>query len=342
MLIQFFIRRFLKQFLVCCTLVTGLLAASNLFVRLPGIMSIHVIPAVVMVMLPLVGLFAVPLASTLSLQLVIGELLIQDELLFLSYVKQARSALYKSIVLFTLLIMTLYLPLVLFWAPTSYNRGKQLLVSFACNQLKHLETKTLHTLIDEVTVYFKDKQSLGNTTQFKNIFLVLKNKTREQYFFTAREGILDDTTLQLVYGSVLIVHADECYTAYFEEAQVNLEQLLHIHEQDSHNHDAKFKILPQLLSSSEKSMTVEFHKRIAQIMWQFLLPFMAFFLLMMRRNRTRSMLWSIIYSGMLFFAQYMTLTLAQAFQRSSVCMLILFYFSPCFLFILFWYFSRKW
>lgn len=333
MLIRFFLKRLLQQFVLCLALTMLLLAASNVFVRLPGIMSIQMIPIVFMVMLPLVALFAIPLASSLALQMVIGNLLIHDELLFLVLVKRARCALYKAVLLFTLLLMSIYAPLVFFWAPASYSKGKQMLVSFAYEQLKHLEKETFHTLIDGVTVYFTDKAFENNETEFCNIFLSLISKNREQYFFTAKRGFLCDEALILKQGSLLFIKEQRCHSVQFNQVHIDTEQLLNLGSQDAFTRDVKFKLLPQIWErkNADHSSNIEFHKRLAQLLWQLLLPFIALFLIIIFGQRKSNILRSITICGLLFFAQYMSLTLAQALQSYLFLALFLFYFPPCLL-----------
>lgn len=335
MLVSFFLKRFLQQSILCFILITLFLAASNVFVRLPGIMSIQVIPTLFLVMLPLVSLFALPLACPLAIQAVIGNLLVHEELLFLMFVKRARSALYKAILLFTLITMSIYVPLVFFWAPSSYNRGKQLLIGYAYEQLRHLESRVFHTFIDGISVYFNKKIVKNNCTQFGDIFLVITSKNHERYFFTAQQGELLQERLMLKQGSLIFIKNNQCYSAQFAQVIIDAGQLWHL-EQDFRVQDAKFKLLPQLIQDYSKSRAsyIELHKRLAQLLWQLLIPFIAVFLMIMTlRQRKATLLRSIIVSGLLFFAQYITLTLAQATQHSSLSALILFYLPPLVIFL---------
>ncbi len=331
-----------------------LLAASNVFVRLPGIMSLRVIPILFMVMLPLVAIFAMPIASTLAIQNVIGNLFINDELLFISLTRRARIALYKAVLLFSLSLVAIYMPLVFFWAPQSYSRGKQMLVSFAYEQIMHLEAQTFHTLVDGMTVYFSSKtvqqhvdghgsvnqsHNNQNETHFNHIFLALSPKNKDQYFLTAKQGYLAADHLIMEQGSLLLIKKQRCYSAQFSGVHIDLQQLWSLDQKDSITKDVKFHPLPELIQNMKTQLSsyIEFHKRIAQLLWQFLLPFLALFLVMILGQRKSTMLMGIITSGLLFFIQYIALTLAQVMQNTIPVALLLLYLPPLILTVFFAY-----
>lgn len=333
-----------------------LLAASNIFVRLPGIMSLRVIPILCMVMLPLVAIFAMPIASSLAVQNVIGSLLINDELLFISLSRRARTALYKAVLIFSLSLVAAYMPLVFFWAPQSYSRGKQMLVSFAYEQLMHLEAQTFHSLVDGMTVYFESKSiddfspndapqesSHKNETYFNHIFLSLSSKNQDRYFLTAKQGHLTTDHLIMKQGSLLLIKGQRCYSAQFAGVHIDLKQLWNLDQKDSVTKDVKFSPLPELLQKmdTQQSWYIEFHKRLAQLLWQLLLPFLALFLVMLLGQRKSNMLLSIITSGVLFFVQYVALTLAQVMQSFTPVALGLLYFPPVFFMLFLAYKARK-
>ncbi len=306
-------------------------------------MSLRLIPLLFVVMLPLVAIFAIPIASSLAIQNVIGNLLINDELLFISLSRRARTALYKAVLLFSLSLVAVYMPLVFFWAPQSYSRGKQMLVSFAYEQLMHLEAQTFHSLVDGMTVYFasKNTSAIGpnvanqevikkKETHFSNIFLALSSKNRDQYFLTAKQGRLTTDHLIMEEGSLLLIKGQRCYSAQFAGVHIDLKQLWNLDQKDSVTKDVKFQPLPALFQSRniELSSYIEFHKRLAQLLWQLLLPFLSLFLVMLLGQRKSNMLLGIITSGLLFFVQYIALTLAQVMQNSICAVVLLLYFLP--------------
>lgn len=356
MLIRFFLKRLYQQFFICSALITMLLAASNIFVRLPGIMSLRVIPMLCMVMLPLVAIFAIPIASSLAVQNVIGNLLINDELLFISLNRRARTALYKAVLIFSFSLVAVYMPLVFFWAPQSYSRGKQMLVSFAYEQLMHLEAQTFHSLVDGMTVYFASKTNSANSlhvndqeainnneTYFNNIFLALSSKNRDRYFLTAKQGRLTTNYLIMEQGSLLLIKGQHSYSAQFSGVHIDLKQLWNVDQKDFVTKDIKFHTLPQLVQCMDTQLPpyLEFHKRLAQLLWQLVLPFLALFLVLMFGQRKSNMLLGIITSGMLFFVQYMALTLAQVMQSSTFLALSLLYIPPVIFTIFLAYKARR-
>ena len=69
MLVWFFLRRFYALFSGLFVFVTIILACSNFFVRLPFIPTLETIPIVFWTMLPLMALFAIPIAACLAIQI---------------------------------------------------------------------------------------------------------------------------------------------------------------------------------------------------------------------------------------------------------------------------------
>jgi lipopolysaccharide export LptBFGC system permease protein LptF len=323
MLISFFLKRLSIRFFLFFVLMLLILATSDLFVRIPVIPSVYMIPHLVLAMLPLVALFAVPLASCLAVQMVIGDLCIDDNLLLLNFFASARASLYKSVLLFSLLIQLFFIPLIFFWAPQSYEIGKRMLISFARDHLLQLEPHIFHTPLEGVTIYFEDKTQIDHGVQaFHHLLLVMTTKHKEQYFFSAKQGQLHKDHLLMNHGSMLMKSGKRSYSACFLQSKIDLDQLVDYEKKNSGLKDQKFSTLPKLVhhALSQKEAAFEIHKRIAQIIWQLLLPFLALFSIFLWRHRRKSgtLLPGILMSGSLFFAQYSMLTLAQAVSKYDI------------------------
>jgi lipopolysaccharide export LptBFGC system permease protein LptF len=298
-------------------------------------MNIQMIPQIFLVMLPLVGLFALPLASPLAVQMIAGSLIVKDEGLFLLFVRRARFALYQATLLFTLATVALYVPLVFFWAPASYSNGKELIIGYAYDQLQHLEARTVHSFLPGVSVYFEKKSTTQEPTIFDNILLMLSPREHERYFFSAQCGELLKNHLILQRGSLVCGRQQDYYTARFSRATLDLVQLFNV-DGKTQNSEAKFQDLPQLIDnfSSDQSTRTELFKRLAQLLWQLLLPFIALFLtLAYYRQRKNTVLLGIVTSGLLFFAQYASLALAQAVHQQPVLSLMIFFLPPIIFFL---------
>lgn len=323
MLISFFLKRLFIRFFLFFVLMLLILATSDLFVRIPVIPSVYIIPHLMLAMLPLIALFATPLASCLAVQMVIGDLCIDDNLLLLNFFASARASLYKSVLLFSLTIQLFFIPLIFFWAPQSYEIGKRMLISFARDHLLQLEPHVFHTPLEGVTIYFEDKTQTDNGVQsFHHLLLVMTTKHKERYFFSAKHGQLHQDHLLMNQGSMLMQSGKRSYSARFLQSKIDLDQLVDYEKKHSGLKDQKFSTLPRLVHYApyHKEAAFELHKRIAQIMWQLLLPFLALFSIFLWRQRRKSgtLLPGILMSGGLFFAQYSMLTLAQAIHNYGI------------------------
>lgn len=340
MLIKYFLWRFVSRTIFYLFLITFVLASSNIFIRLPGVINVFILPQLFCVMLPLVILFSFPIAVALAVQIVVGNVVNQEEIIPLIFMKKAKNALFRSIIIFMLITIIFYAPLVFFWGPSSYDRGKRLLIGHTYEQIQYLEPKVFHFLWDGISFYFNDKEALPEKTLFNKILLMVTLKNNKRYFFSADKGFLIEKELSLENGSLIIINKNNNYTMRFAKTNIDLQQLLKLNS-NNRTSEAKLKILPQLIEnfSDDKCSQIEFYKRTAQLFWQIFLPFIAlFFMLSSFGAQKNLMLWSIISSGFLFFVQYASLTLAQALQHISYLPFCIFFFPP--IIILFYLFRR--
>jgi hypothetical protein len=288
------------------------------------------------------GVYVFPLASGLSIQMVIGSLMVDDELLVVRFFKSARRVLQESILVFALTLSLVYVPLTFFWAPESYWIGKKMLLTLAKRQLYQLESEKFHTPFPGVTFYFHKKELSGEWPSFSTIFLSFNGDKGERYFFTAQKGYVQTDSLLLLNGSVHTMQEMKHYHASFQESNLNVAKLFGLEKEHLFRH-IKFMSLDALFlrCSCDKNAWFEVHKRIAQVVWQFLFPFLAFWGLFICGRRKSNFLSSIIFNGLLFLCCYITITAAQIFIQ-NIWLTLLFLYVPLVLLVMFfWWFYRK-
>jgi len=339
MLFRFFLTRFITRFILIFCVIISLLSASNIITRSSILIFPNYLLSIFIIMLPFLSLFAFPLSSGLAVHLAIGDLLINDELLILQYLKKARAQVYKALIVFTLFLVTIYVPLVLYWAPQSYLMGKRLIISLAQQQLSSLEPQKFHSVFPGFTLLFSQKFTTNTIPQCKNIFLVLTNKNNERYFFTAQKGFFYPDKLLLQNGSILTVRSGRYYNAIFAQTDINIKKLLGLTHDEARLKNLKFCTIKELLNLSGKrnrpvgslvsdnnitglrpaillsegnyvsksDIYYELLKRGAYIFWLILFPFLAFWSIIIWGQKKSNIITSAIICGVLFLIFYVTI-----------------------------------
>lgn len=342
MLFFFFLRRFFNYFIMLLLLFTLILGVSNVLLKLSVIPSFFAFCWALYGVIPLMGVYVFPLVTGLSVQMVVGSLMVDDELLIVRFFKSARRVLQESVLVFALTLTLVYVPLTFFWAPESYWVGKKMLLSLAKRQLYQLEPEKFHTPFPGVTFYFQKKELYGAWPSFSTIFLSFNGDKDERYFFTARKGYVQGNSLLLKQGSVHTMQGVRHYHASFQESELNVARLFGLEKDHLFRH-IKFMSLDTLFlqRSLDKNAWFELHKRIAQVVWQFLLPFLAFWGLFVFGRRKSNFLASIIFNGLLFLCCYTTITVAQVFVQNRGLTLFFLYIPVVLLLMSFWWIFRK-
>jgi len=343
MLFSYFSKKLLKQFFLFFTCLNLIFGTVNLFMRLPITGSIGTIPIVFWTMLPVIMLTTFPLSVGMTTHHILGTLLITNEWLILKFLKNAHRALTKVIFCFACLGLLIYIPLIFEWGPKSYREGKKLLLNVAKKELFELPAHILHTPIPGFSFIFHKKIIKKNeTSYFKTLFINFKNK-KEQYFFSAKAGSLQNNLFVLKKGSVYFFSHDTHYSATFNEATIDLENLLNYQKNVFNAQHQKFSTWNTLfkLQYSNIHAFIELHKRFAQIIWQFFLPFFAILTVIIFQQRKNSMINAILFSGIIFFLMYFFLALGQTLKKSILSTLLFFYLPPILLFFFFYYFYLK-
>lgn len=314
MLFFFFLRRLFKQFFLVFFILIIILGASNLILRVEIISTLNAVMQIFFVMLPLMTVYAIPISSGMAVQMEVGQLLVGDELLLLRFFKSAYKSLCRSVLVFSLILTLFYIPLIFEFAPQSYLLGKKILLDLAKKQFCNLEPQKFHSPYPGFTFFFKDKKyEPDSSPRFETIFLAFHNKLNERYIFTAQEGFFKNDSVFLINGSVYTISSDKRYSATFKESNINIDKLFNLENSKSLNL-LKFWKIKQLIKRlrQDKDVLWEFFKRIAQILWAFLFPFLSlFFILRFGRNKS-NLLFTVASNGLIFLFSYISIAIAQA------------------------------
>ena len=338
----FFVKQFLMAFTGSLAILVAIFATSDLFMRGSTVISIAIAPSFLCTMLPMLAVLVFPLATGLAIALPIGNLLINDELIFIQYVQRARAALHKTVLLLSVLLTVIYGVLVFWWAPQSHLQGKQMLLSFAGTQFAQLEPGIFHTPFPGLTLYFKHKAIIGETkdVEYEPIFLAYFND-RQRYFFTARQGLVRDGIIYLRSGQIYSISQRQNHVIQFKETEINIKHFSDSGKISQQSYRLKFMTLWQLWhhKAIDHEALVELHKRIVQIIWQFLFPFFALFGVMVFGNRKSNLLLSLIFVGGLYIFSYASSAAGQSFATHPYIRLPFLYLCPVFVFFLLlsWY-----
>jgi lipopolysaccharide export LptBFGC system permease protein LptF len=351
MLVLFFLRQFFKKFCLFFSILTLIFASSDLFMRLPLIASVKTVPLIFWTMLPMMTLFSLPISSCLAIQTSLGELMIEDELMMVRFLRPARIALHRAVGLFAIVMVALYALLIFEWAPQSYLRGKKLLVTVAKEHFYQLEPNKFHTPFAGVSCFFKRKvfDPVSNVPSFSQFFLSFnkkhgpvdtsKNESKhELLLFTAQYAILSDNKLLLKHGSVHTINKSKHYVATFDQTELSLQPFLTYEKLQAKLKHVKYATLEQLSSLYYVSpeAAFELHKRIAQILWQFIFPFLALFGIFLLGRKKSNLLLGVVFSGLLYFISYVFCAVAQGFLQHFFVAVLLLYLPIILLFLIAW------
>jgi lipopolysaccharide export LptBFGC system permease protein LptF len=345
MLIGYFLKNFYKNFLMSFGVISFVLVASNVFVRLPAISSLYNIPIIFWTMVPLMAVFSMPIASGLAVQLTIGSHLISDEILFFKFSNTAYKALIKAVFIFSLSLTVVYIPLVFDWAPRSYLVGKKLLLQLAQEKFFQVEANKFHSLFGKFTFFFKNKSvdEKGIYT-FHDILLIVHHKEGEKIIFSAKEGVFVNNSMILKHGSISTEKAHKSHFASFEETDFNFNSIVKSDETNGQLKHMKFcswKKLLDLKSSSDEAF-IEWQKRLTQVLWLLFFPFLAFLIIFVFGKQKSNLLLSLVSSSFLFLILYISTSVAQLFISTFYVALACLYLPLIFLIsFLFWLAATK-
>jgi lipopolysaccharide export LptBFGC system permease protein LptF len=278
-MVFYFLKR-LYLFLVCLFFgIICILSLGDLLVRLTLLPSLGAIPVILMLMFPLLSIFAIPLATSLGTHILAGALCDNNEILLVHFLPRLKKALFWSVFIFSLSIMIIYVPLVCEWAPRSYFRGKKYMVTLVQERLLQLEPGRFHTFLSKLSLYFQDKKSTQNGIVFENIIIKSGAKGRP-FIIVSQKGSFEGNIFKLHNGTILSVDNQKQYVVSFEETEISIDTFWSTQGGDDYLgvKDPKYMHWSEIKKkkeSGDRGALVEFHVRIARILWQFLFPFIA-------------------------------------------------------------------
>jgi len=299
-----------------------------MILKMPLVTHSGMLPHLMLLLLPVMTLFALPLATSLAVHVVMVEHKQRDELVVLAFLAKAMRAAKKAILLFGILITILYALCSFYLAPRGYVLSKQLFLSLARDQLVHVEPLKFHTPAPMLSFYVQAKEINPATSLpiFKKLILTVWPSKVERLFFAANTGYFDKECLVLCDGYAITFKGRDVHTVSFKQMAIQLDAYLQPLHDKSMFFSCKFLTLAELYNAYglKADIRFEFHKRIAQTLWQLMLILLAFAYALVRKNS--SFLHTIVACGSLFLATYFLIMLAQAYQHIVVVSLLLLYF----------------
>jgi lipopolysaccharide export LptBFGC system permease protein LptF len=208
------------------------------------------------------------------------------------------------------------------------------LINAAQQQIENLPAQQFHNIASRFTIFFKNnfKNEEGNT-EFRDVLLMVQEKNDKQYLVTARSGVLkrnfeNEGFLHLKNGVIYnngIRKQTDCI-ATFKLLEIAFEKLFFKNGIQEKNRQVKFLSWEELRKNDCSFR--EIHKRIAQILWQLLLPFLIFWSMMVLGREKSNILLSLITSGGLFLFSYLSINMAYYLLNGSIITTIIFYGIP--------------
>lgn len=320
MLLRYFLKRFALLFFMTLAGLIPLFASCDVVVRLASVPFSFQILKLFWFMLPLVCLFAVPIASCLAVGMTVGTLFSRNELLLFQFFPQSRRTLERSVFLFSLVLAIVFIPLVFRWAPGSYWRGKQFLIRAVQQQIENLPAQRFHHIASRGTIFFMDKgrDDTGHT-RFRDVLLMVREKNDKQYVVTARSGVLQQGVLTLFDGTIYNNAIKNHCLATFKSLEIAFEKMF-FQGSDVVKKPAKFMSLHELrgVAARDNRAWKELHKRFIQLLWQLLLPILIFLGMMIFARQKSNILLSVVLSGAFFLFSYISVNMAYFFSATNV------------------------
>jgi lipopolysaccharide export LptBFGC system permease protein LptF len=333
MLFRHFLKSFFIYFISVCVGIIPVFASCDMLVRLIAIpISLQVLSFFLFI-IPLVALFAIPIASIASVSLSVGKLFVADEILSFFFWKGARRSLVLAVASFALLTGIIFVPLVFDWAPRSYWRGKSSVVELAKTHVENLEPGRFHTVGNAAMFFFRGKEKKSdNTVYFKNV-LCSFIKDKKRFFISAEKGTFSQGEVVFLHGSLIHEDGSQKYVTTFQKMFIAVERLVGSSNDLIHK-TPKFMGLSELLQKKETNDSVwkEFHRRSIQSVWLFLFPFFALFSIILFARKKSNLLLSIVITGLLFLFSYISTNITVSLiQRSFVSIVLLYALPLCML-----------
>lgn len=333
MLFLHLFKKLYKSFVYFFILFVFIFAVSDFFIRMPILTSISITPKIFLLMFPLMTQFAMPIASCFAPEIVIGKLFIKDEFLFFHFFKKARKKLFFMTLLFSISITFIYTPLILFWVPKSYKKGKELILKIAKEQFHQLDPNKFYVLTPELNFFFKKKFKKNDKLCFEKILMAFNDKDGERYIACATKGFLKQDTLILKNGTIQNLNTNKYHFLSFEKTEIILSNFFNKNNNNEQNKQLKFLSWNNLKKIKQYSNEafMEYHKRIVQILWQFFFPFLGLLGIIIFARRKSNLLISVLLCGSLFLFSYINVNLTKPLYYYCYNFSVLILYLPLFI-----------
>jgi lipopolysaccharide export LptBFGC system permease protein LptF len=214
------------------------------------------------------------------------------------------------------------------WAPQSYHKGKDFILNFAKKQFYQLEPNTFYNVVPGFTLFFKNKAYEDSKLIFEKLLLMVSEKKgQDRYIINAKRGYLVGDALFLEDGVIQNISVSKHYFGSFAQTQIDLDRFFDVDKDKKNPKHLKFfdysDLKKRLFERSD--VFIEFFKRIAQILWQLLFPFLALCAMMVFSRKKSNLLIAVAFGGSIFLFSYICLNVAQTlYYMRYVAMLLMF------------------
>jgi lipopolysaccharide export LptBFGC system permease protein LptF len=141
-------------------------------------------------------------------------------------------------------------------------------------------------------------------------------------------------------GVIQNISINKHYLGSFAQTQIDLDRFFDIDKDKKNPKHLKFFDYYDLKKRLFERMDVfiEFFKRIAQILWQLLFPFLALFTMMVFSRKKSNLLLAVAFGGLTFLFSYICLNVAQMLYRTIFFSVSIMFLPMTFLAIGFYWF----
>lgn len=336
MIVWYFCQRLILIFFLILTILAALLSAVNVVGK-----NIFSSPELVLALffgaLPFMAVFIYSFALVCASFLVFYTMHQRGEFVVVQLFSQLRKKLFLSSLFHTIIVGILFIPLIFWVAPRSYDWGKELLYVLLEQKLSVLSPGFLHFPAPGLATYFEKSEHRGAVTIFHNFFLIQESKNALdpslKSLLWGEQACLSDKKIFLQ-KSILIVFNNKnkespfSMITAFDNGILNLGLLLEVSPKKN-SIAVKYQTIKDLWSKKNKEAIVERYRRYLQIGWSLLTPIlMHFFCLSWHRIRKIYFLFYV--AGGWFFCLYILLLLVPLFVEWFDFLALPFLFLPVF------------
>ncbi len=318
MLVISLLRGLYTRIAISFSILLFVLATADVLMRLGQTQIAGFLPQLFVYALPVISLFALPIAASLAVQTQMGAWQESSAIILFRSLAGMQRMLRRSLLFFSCTLGLCYLPLVFDIAPRSASASRNIVLHFAKDHLRKLEPHVPHQLGSGSLVFFHEKSERGDALAFKKILIRFRDG-HGSHVVSAQEGVMHDDRLYLRNGTM---HSDtgKHLSASFGSMHLDLDRFFPAPEgakQDKASH-LSFKQLWGGMFSDSK-VTLEFHTRLVRLLWLLLFPFLALAgVLWFGREGQSGLAQSIAWSAGLFLVSYLIISVASACASSPL------------------------